>query len=122
MRTLGVAVISGVLVMASAIGVAALDASDPTTTDELLSGMVIEEVEPGVLRIVNDGYRDLWHRDNKGLEDGQSDAVSVGATGAVWRITPDHRLFRLGGEAEWTYHLRNGVGEIPARQRRGVPR
>ncbi len=35
----------------------------PMTTDELLSGMVTEEVEPGVLRIVNDGYRDLWHRD-----------------------------------------------------------
>ena len=29
------------------------------TTDELLSGMVTEEVEPGVLRVVNDGVRDL---------------------------------------------------------------
>ena len=30
----------------------------PMTTDELLSGMVTEEVEPGVLRVVNDGVRD----------------------------------------------------------------
>ena len=90
----------------------------PTTTDDLLSGMVTEEVEPGVLRIVNDGYRDLWHRD-KGFEYGRSDAVIVGATGAVWRITPDHRLFRLGEEAEWSYRpRRTGGGRASATPRR----
>ncbi|MGD8684738.1 MAG: hypothetical protein PVG27_12390, partial [Chloroflexota bacterium] len=31
----------------------------PMTADELLSGMVTEEVEPGVYRVINDGVRDL---------------------------------------------------------------
>jgi hypothetical protein len=53
MRTLGVVVISVLLLMASAIGVMGQD-TDPTTTDVLLSGMDTEEVEPGVLRVVND--------------------------------------------------------------------
>ena len=39
---------------------AAVTASpSPMTTDELLAGMVTEEVEPGVYRVVNDGVRDL---------------------------------------------------------------
>ena len=29
------------------------------TTEELLSGVVTKEVEPGVFRVVNDGVRDL---------------------------------------------------------------
>ena len=82
---------------------AAVTASpSPKTTDELLSGMVSEEVEPGVFRIVNDGYRDLWHR-VIGSRGWPPDAVIVGDTGQVWRTTPDHRFFRLGEEAMWPF-------------------
>ena len=73
------------------------------TTDELLSGMVTDEVEPGVLRIVNDGYRDLWHPDMGSDPVRSPDVVAVGGSGAVWRITPDHRFFRLGEEATWGF-------------------
>jgi hypothetical protein len=84
------------------LGVAAIPvtAQPPTTTDELLAGMVTEEVEPGVLRIVNDGYRDLAHPDE---DVWREDAVIVGAAGDVWRITPPRHLFRLGQEPEWDY-------------------
>ena len=54
---LGVAL---VLTMASVT--AAVDDRSPTPTDvpaSLLSRLVTEEVEPGVLRILHDGYRDL---------------------------------------------------------------
>ena len=102
MRTLGVTVISVALLAGSAIGVMGQDGTHPTTTDELLSGMVTEEVEPGVLRIWNDGYRDLWHR-VIGSRDWPPDVVTVRATGQVWRITPDHRFFRLGEEAMWVF-------------------
>ena len=73
------------------------------TTDELLSSMVAEEVEPGVFRIVNDGYRDLWHPDMGSDPVRSPDVVNVGGFGAVWRITPDHRFFRLGEEATWGF-------------------
>ena len=35
------------------------ESPSPMTTEELLSGMVTEEVEPGVFRVVHDGVRDL---------------------------------------------------------------
>ncbi len=64
--------------------------------------MVTEEVEPGVLRIRNDGYRDLWHRD-RGFDPFKSDAIVVGTTGVVWRIAPPHRFHRLGEQAMWRF-------------------
>ena len=73
---------------------AAVTASaSPMTTEELLSGMVTEEVEPGVYRVVNDGVRDLM----------VADRIVVGDDGSVW-ATRDHEgpygrgLFRLGDE------------------------
>ena len=79
---------------------AVTESPSPMTTEELLSGMVTEEVEPGVFRVVNDGYRDVSHPDEANWMD---DAVIVGATGDVWRITPPRRLFKLGQESEWDY-------------------
>ena len=79
---------------------AVTDSPSPMTTDELLADMVTEEVEPGVFRVVNDGYRDVSHPDEANWMD---DAVIVGATGDVWRITPPRRLFKLGQEPEWDY-------------------
>ncbi len=70
----------------------------PTMTDELLSGMVTEEVEPGVLHILNDGVRDLAHL---ARESRRQDLVMVDGAGAVWYIVGDERYFRLGAEEEW---------------------
>ena len=47
-----------VIPLSGAVAVPAA-AGSPTMTEELLSGMVTEEVEPGVLRVVSDGVRDL---------------------------------------------------------------
>jgi len=72
-------------------------AQAPTTTEDLFSGMVTEEVEPGVLRVVNDGVRDLWHPD-----DGYPSAtVDITPDGSVWLSGGGegaHGLFRLGWE------------------------
>ena len=38
---------------------AVTESPSPTATEGLLSGMVTEEVEPGVYRVVNDGVRDI---------------------------------------------------------------
>ena len=56
---------------------AAVTASpSPMTTDELLSGMVTEEVEPGVFRVDHDGVRDLASADYE--------SVFVGQDGSIW--------------------------------------
>ena len=99
MRTLCVSIITVALLAGSAIGVAGQE-DEPTTTDEMLAGFVTEQVEPGVFKIVNDGYRDVSHPDEDFWLD---DAVLVGAVGDVWRITPPRRLFKLGQEPEWDY-------------------
>jgi len=74
---------------------AAVTASpSPMTTDELLTGMVTEEVEPGVLRVINDGVRDLSSRDI-GF---RSHWVDITPDGAVWLSGRD-AMYRLGDEA-----------------------
>ncbi len=75
------------------------------TTDDLLSGMVTEEVEPGVFRIVNDGYRDLAHPEwaLPAYSSLLHDAVIVGGARAVWRVAPHRPLLRLGEAEEWSY-------------------
>jgi len=77
---------------------AVTESPSPMTTEELLSGMVAEEVEPGVYRVVNDGVRHL------------SLAVGWGSPGHMVDVTPDGsvwlsvqqgdppRMFRLGEE------------------------
>ena len=64
------------------------------TTDELLSGMVAEEVEPGVLHILNDGHRELSNED-LGFP---GSSVDVTPDGSVWVGGSDdmQSLFRLG--------------------------
>ncbi len=77
---------------------AAVTASpSPMSTDELLSGMVTEEVEPGVIRVVNDGYRDLSYP-NVGYP---GYTVDVTPDGSVWLSDDEGNqgLFRLGEEA-----------------------
>ena len=65
----------------------------PMTTEELLSGMVTEEVEPGVVRVLNDGVRDLSSSDTG--YPGHS--VDVTPDGSVWLSGPD-AMYRLGDE------------------------
>ena len=74
------------------------DSPSPKTTEALLSGMVTEEVEPGVFRVINDGIRDLslptpdWGA--------ASFAVDVAPDGSVWLSANGvgQDLFRLGEE------------------------
>ncbi len=71
-------------------------AQSPTTTDELLAGMVTEEVEPGVFRVLDDGVRDPTYpvRGYPGA------TVDVTPDGGVWLAGDEGRqgFFRLGEE------------------------
>ena len=91
------------------------------TTEDLLSGMVTEEVEPGVRRVINDGYRDLTMSTDPMRQfmagGSRADylypglrAVIVGDAGNVWRTAacdapaPESkclRLYRVGQEGAW---------------------
>ena len=66
----------------------------PTSAEELLSGMVTEEVEPGVFRVVSDGYRAMADLNVNG-----HGSVNVTPDGSVWLSGGGggHDLFRLGG-------------------------
>ena len=75
-------------------------APSPITTAELLAGMVTEEVEPGVLRVVHDGVRDLAMLPGSW---GQHGGVTIGTDGAVWVHTASGYYFRVGEEQ--TFHL-----------------
>jgi hypothetical protein len=66
-------------------------AQSPTTTDELLAGMVTEEVEPGVFRVVNDGVRDLAKANDFD--------IVAGHDGGIWLLRRG-RFFRLGSD-DW---------------------
>jgi hypothetical protein len=71
----------------------ALPAAAQATTEELLAGMVTEEVEPGVFPVVDDGVRDL-----SGLGTFGGDSVPIAPDGVVWVCSErTGRLFRLGG-------------------------
>ena len=76
-----------------------IDAS--ITTEALLGGMVAEEVEPGVFRVVNDGYRDLGHSARPFVF--RHDVVIPDGAGGVWRVMPEGRFYRIGEEPEWTF-------------------
>ncbi len=96
MRTLNASIMTVALLAGPAIGVAAQEDGQPTTTDELLAGMVTEEVEPGVLRVVNDGVRDIEYQ----VGGYPGAMVDVTPDGGVWLSGDEgrHGLFRLGEE------------------------
>jgi hypothetical protein len=58
-----------------------------TATEELLTGLATEEVEPGVYRVVNDGVRDLASMNNRD--------IVAGHDGGIWLLQDDEFL-RLG--------------------------
>jgi hypothetical protein len=85
---------------------AATESPSPMTSEELLSGMVIEEVAPGVVHVLNDGVRDVAHLG--GAVWGED--VVVDDAGAIWRIVGHERYFRLGAEEEWSEQNINPMG------------
>ena len=94
MRT-GSAAAFALALLGAATGTAAQHADTSSATEALLSGMLTEEVEPGVFRVVDDGVRDLamlrgtW---------GQHGGVTTGADGTVWIHTASGRYHRVGEE------------------------
>ena len=78
------------------LGAAAAPAAAQSPTEELLAGMVTEEVEPGVFRVLNDGVRDPTHP----VPGYPSATVDVTPDGDVWLAGDEGRqgLFRLGDE------------------------
>lgn len=71
----------------------ATDSPAPLTTDELLSGWVTEEVEPGVFRVVNDGFRDLAPV----ADEAPYRRLTIGTDGSIWTWNElDGELHRLG--------------------------
>ncbi len=104
MRALGAVLVAVALLTGSAVGVAAQEDGQPTTTDQLISGMVTEEVEPSVFRVVNDGMRDLSWTDkpNSTIRD---TAVRTGHDHSIWVVEPK-RFYRLGDDQ--TYDWPNG--------------
>lgn len=73
---------------------AVTDSPSPMTIDRLLSVAQTEEVEPGVLRVIDDGIRDLGSADNVSLVSGRD--------GGIWLLSKDGFL-RVGssGAHEW---------------------
>jgi hypothetical protein len=70
---------------------AATASPSPTTNTDILPGvtLTVEEVEPGVFRVVNDGVRDL--------DPGGNHGIAAGYDGNVWLLQEDEFL-RLGSE------------------------
>ena len=86
---------------------AVTDSPSPLTTDEFISSMVTEEVEPGVSRVINDGHRDIavpvggWGTNGLAIDD----------DGHVW-IRGEKMAYRVGHPpaAERTVDDRSVVG------------
>ena len=83
------------------------DGTGVTRTD-ILPGvpLVVEEVEPGLLKVVGDGIRDLSDRSIEPAFDG----ITAGLDGSVWLFRRDE-FFRLG-DAE-THRWGSGSGPPP---------
>lgn len=71
------------------------------TTEQFLSTMAVEEVEPQVVRVVNDGFRDLAHA-SAGYP-WECERIIVGDNDQVWRAHGCWQLYGLGQQGEWDY-------------------
>jgi hypothetical protein len=65
---------------------AVTESPSPMTTEELLSGMVTEEVEPGVYKVINDGVRDLSSADYWGVFADQDGSIWLDHSGDLSRL------------------------------------
>ena len=75
----------------------AMAAPTPRTTDDLLASSVTEDVEPGVIRVRNDGVRKLT-RKLRSVESFNSVYIVAGTDGSVWQVGGD-QLIKLGDPA-----------------------
>jgi hypothetical protein len=78
---------------------AVTESPSPMTTEELLSGMVTEEVEPGVYRVINDGVRDLASV--------EAADIVAGYDGGIWLLRGEGFL-RLGSDGSYGWPLLSG--------------
>ena len=67
---------------------AVTESPSPKTTEELLSGMITEEVEPGVLRVIDDEFR----------EPSDYEGITIGTDDTVWISDAFGPTFQLGAE------------------------
>ena len=100
-----------------ALPAAVTESPSPMTSEELLSGMVTEEVEPGVFRVDHDGVRDLTSADYWGVFAGQDGSIwldhsgypsrlavgethdwQLGGSGRLWdiEVAPDGTVWAVG--------------------------
>jgi hypothetical protein len=77
---------------------AVTESPSPMTTEQLLSGMVTEEVEPGVLWVRNDGVSDLAYP----VDPEVPYDIVAGHDGGIYVLEPGHyaRLGEGGGSAQ----------------------
>ena len=76
---------------------AVTESPSPMTTQELLSGMVTEEVETGVFRVDHDGVRDLSPAGNHYLD--------VDQDGGIWLASYSGNLSKLGVAGTYSWQL-----------------
>ncbi len=87
------------LVLTSSTAAAGQEASGQSGTGGLLAGLVTEEVEPGVLRVLGGGVRELAGSIGRS---GLNDELAIGLDGSVW-LMGDRDLLELGAEQELPY-------------------
>ncbi|MEX1294907.1 MAG: hypothetical protein AB1Z67_01930 [Candidatus Limnocylindrales bacterium] len=85
----------------------------PFSTDAFLSGMLTEDIEPGVLRIVGDGIgHSVGRRDGRAVRD--LDILYVGPDDAIWVLTSanslDHRASEFEPAVIWRLGTRGTYG------------
>ena len=85
MPTFSATVVALLLLVTSGVSVFGAEPDAPTTTGELLEGMVTEEVETGVHRVLDDGVRDPTLK-------------VAGYPGATVDVTPDGGVWLAGAE------------------------
>jgi hypothetical protein len=84
----------------------AMAALAPRTSDDLLASFVTEDVEPGVIRVRNDGVGKLT-RKIRSAESFNSVYIVVGTDSSVWQVGGD-QLIKLGDDSVHAW-----PGDIP---------
>ena len=102
--------LSTFLLMILLLAALAVPVTAQTTTEELLAGMVTEEVEPGVYRVLSDGVRTL--------EPGSYLDLVAGHDGGTW-LTRQDGFFRLGSDG--VHKWPSERGDLPWDDGDGTP-
>jgi hypothetical protein len=97
MRT-GVRTLIAMVLLAATTGPAVGQAATTVTEDGLLSGMATEAVAPGVVRVANDGYRDISVPD----AGSPNSWIRIGPDDDIW-VFGERSALQLGEAAEYTW-------------------